>query len=214
MYVHPAFGIDAGEALALLRERAFGLFVVAAGDTPLAVHVPFLVDEMPDGRLRVTLHVARANAIHTHIGAGCKALIACQGPDAYISPDWYGIADQVPTWTYSAVHLTGTARLVPQEDFRAHVDRLSATFEARLAPKPVWTSAKMPPAKLEAMLHAIAVIAVDVESIEAQKKLSQHKGEPARRGAMAALRARGDAASLAIADLMQEALDKETEDAR
>ena len=67
----------------------------------------------------------------------------------------------------------------------------------------------MPPAKLDAMLHAIAVIAMDVETIEAQKKLSQHKGEPARQGAMAGLRARGDAASLAVADLMQAALDKE-----
>ncbi len=214
MYVHPAFGIDAGEALVLLRERAFGLFVVSAGNTPLAVHVPFLVDEMPGGRLRVTLHVARANPIHTHIGAGRKALIACQGPDAYISPDWYGIPDQVPTWTYAAVHLTGTARLAAQEDFRAHVDRLSATFEARLAPKRPWTSAKMPPARLDAMLHAIAVIVMDVDTIDAQKKLSQHKGEPARRGAMAALRARGDAASLAIADLMQKALEKGIDDAR
>jgi len=206
MYVHPAFGIDAGEALALLRERAFGLFVVAAGDTPLAVHVPFLVDEMPDGRLRVTLHVARANAIHTHIGAGCKALIACQGPDAYISPDWYGVPDQVPTWTYTAVHLTGTARLLTEDRCRAHVDRLAATFEARLLPKRPWTSDKMTPARLAAMLKAIFVIEMEVDAMEAQRKLSQHKSEEARRGGAAGLRQRGDAQSLAIADLIDESL--------
>ena len=203
MYVHPAFGIDAAAAVAMLRERAFGLFVVPAADAPFGVHVPFVVDETPDGGLRVTLHVARANPIHTHVGPGCKAFLACLGPDAYISPDWYGIADQVPTWTYTSVHLTGTARVVAQQDHLAHVDRLSATFEARLAPKPPWTSAKMQAARRTAMLQAIVVIVMDVDTIEAQKKLNQHKSETARRGAIAGLRAWGDVGSLAIADLME-----------
>jgi len=70
MYVHPAFGIGAAAAVAILRERAFGLLVVPAADAPFGVHVPFLVDEMPDGGLRVTLHVARANPIHGHVGSG------------------------------------------------------------------------------------------------------------------------------------------------
>jgi transcriptional regulator len=206
MYVHPAFGIGAAAAVAILRERAFGLLVVPAADAPFGVHVPFLVDEMPDGGLRVTLHVARANPIHGHVGSGCKALLACLGPDAYISPDWYGIADQVPTWTYTSVHLTGTARVVPQQDHLAHVDRLSAHFEARLAPKPPWTSAKMQEARRAAMLQAIVVIAMDVDTIEAQNKLNQTKSEAARRGAMVGLRTRGDAGSLAIADLMEATL--------
>jgi len=203
MYVHPAFKIDLAEALPLLRARAFGLFVVAAPDAPFGVHVPFLVDETPDGGLRVHLHVARANPIHTHIGAGCKALLACQGPDAYISPDWYGVENQVPTWTYEAVHLTGTARLLLREDNLLHVDLLSKEFETRLLPKKPWTSDKMDRKKRDAMTTAIVTIALDVESLEAQKKLNQHKGETELRGAIAGLRGRGDAASVAIAERMQ-----------
>lgn len=206
MYIHPAFAVDRESTLEMLRERAFGLFVLAAGDAPSAVHVPFLMDEGTDDRLSITLHVARANPIHTLIGQGAKALLACQGPDAYISPDWYGIPEQVPTWTYTAVHLTGTARLVPEDRYRAHVDRLAANFEGRLAPKRAWTSDKMTPARLAAMLKAIAVIEMEVDAIEAQRKLSQHKGEAARRGAAAGLRQRGDAQSLAIADLIDASL--------
>lgn len=206
MYIHPAFGVDRASALEMLRERAFGLFVVAGEKAPSAVHVPFLVDEGAGGRLSVTLHVARANPIHTLIGEGAKALLTCQGPDAYISPDWYGIPDQVPTWTYTAVHLAGIARLVPEERYRAHVDRLAAVFEAWLLPKRPWTSDTMTPTRLAAMLKAIAVIEMDVESIEAQSKLSQHKSEVARRGAAAGLRQRGDAPSLAIADLIDASL--------
>ena len=35
-------------------------------------------------------------------------LMAVNGADAYVSPDWYVSPDQVPTWLYQAVHLTGT----------------------------------------------------------------------------------------------------------
>jgi transcriptional regulator len=211
MYVHPAFKLGSSEALALLRQRAFGLFVVTANDAPVAVHVPFLVDEGPEDSLTITLHVARANPIHGLIGQGTRALLACQGPDAYISPDWYGIPDQVPTWAYWAVHLTGTARLLPEDDYRAHVDRLSSVFEARLAPKKPWTSDKMPTQRLAAMLKAIAVVTFEVDKIEGQMKLSQHKGVPARQGAVQGLMERGDAASLAIAALMQDVLQREAD---
>jgi transcriptional regulator len=62
--------------------------------------------------VRVELHVARANPIHELTApAGRPALLTCTGPDAYISPNWYGVPNQVPTWTYTAVHLTGTAHI-------------------------------------------------------------------------------------------------------
>jgi len=204
MYVHPAFKVDSAEALALLRERAFGLLVVTAPDGPIGVHLPFLVEPRDDGGLRVALHVARANALHTHIGQGARALLACGGPDAYISPDWYGVPNQVPTWTYTSVHVSGTARLMPESGLLAHVDRLSAYFEDRLLPKKPWTSAKMDETRRAAMLKAIVGIEIEVETVEAQKKLIQHKGQTEHAGAINGLRQRGDAGSASIADLMEQ----------
>ena len=204
MYVHPAFKVDSAEALAMLRDRAFGLLIVTAPTGPIAVHLPFLVDERPSGGLRVALHVARANALHTHIGQGAKALLVCAGPDAYISPDWYGVPNQVPTWTYTSVHLTGTATLMPESGLLAHVDRLSAYFEDRLLPKKPWTSAKVDETRRAALLKAIVGIEIEVETIEAQKKLVQHKGQTEHAGAVNGLRQRGDAGSASIADLMEE----------
>lgn len=205
MYVHPAFKVDSAEALAMLRERAFGLLVVTAPEGPIGVHLPFLLDQRDDGGLRVALHVARANALHTHIGQGTKALLACAGPDAYISPDWYGVANQVPTWAYTSVHLAGTAKLMPESGLLAHVDRLSACFEDRLLPKKPWTSAKMDETRRAAMLKAIVGIELEVETVEAQKKLIQHKGHTEHAGAINSLRQRGGAGSASIADLMEEA---------
>lgn len=205
MYIHPAFEIGTSEALDLLRERAFGLFVLATADAPFGVHVPFLVDRTLDDRLHVEFHVARVNPVHSHIGEGTKALLACQGPDAYISPDWYNVENQVPTWNYVSVHLKGPVRVLPQADNLGHVDRLSAFFEQRLAPKPPWNSAKMDDKRRDAMTRAIVTIAMDVETVEAQRKLIQHKGETEHRGAVEGLRGRADHSSVAIADLIEQA---------
>ena len=191
------------DAVSLLTARSFGLLVVPTAAAPFGVHVPFLVDDGPAGTLRVTLHVARANPVHELIGGGADALLVCQGPDSYISPDWYGTDNQVPTWLYASVHLKGRARVLPAEDNRAHVDRLSGWFEERLRPKTPWTSAKMDQKKLAAMLKAIVAIALDVTGIEAQNKLIQHKGETEHAGAVAGLRGLGTADALAIATMLE-----------
>jgi transcriptional regulator len=114
----------------------------------------------------------------------------------------------VPTWTYTAVHLTGTARTFALESNRSHVDRLSAAFEARLAPKRPWTSGKTEPHRVEAMMRAIVGVELlaEPEGVEAQLKLIQHKGEAEHRGAIAGLRARGDAGSAAVAEVMETTL--------
>ena len=188
MYVHPAFKVDSAEALAMLRDRAFGLFVVTTAlDRRRASAVPrrSARRRRPAGR---TPRRTR-QSLTRHIGHGTKALLACGGPDAYISPDWYGVPNQVPTWTYTSVHVPGTARLMPESGMLAHVDRLSAYFEDRLLPKKPWTSAKMDETRRAAMLRAIVGIEIEVEIVEAQRKLIQHKGQTEHAGAIGGLRA-------------------------
>ena len=201
MYVHPAFKPDRAAMEALLLERAFGTLVAFDGATPLAVHVPFLFDA---ARGRIALHVARANRIHEVVAASPRVLLTCAGPDAYISPDWYVSENQVPTWNYIAVHATGTAALMDPALLRDHVDGLSAQFEERLPKKP-WSSAKMDPQRLAAMLNAIVGITIAVETLEGQWKLGQHKARPDHDGAAAGLRGRGEPMSAAVADLMDAA---------
>ncbi len=210
MYVHPAFRATREHALRLLRERAFGALVVPTVAAPTAVHVPFLTYEEVDGSLRVELHVARANPIHALVGEGCPALLMCMGPDAYISPDWYGVPNEVTTWTYTAAHLTGTARVLPQSENCAHVDRMVAFFEEQMPGKVPWTANQVDPHRVAAMMHAIVSIELRVEDLQAQLKLIQHKDELRHRGAIAGLRGQADAGSHAIADLMQETLDGRT----
>ncbi len=208
MYVHPAFQTSRERALRLLRERAFGMFVVPTVGAPTAVHTPFLIHENGDGALRAELHVARANPIHELIGESCPALLICAGPDAYISPVWYGAENEVPTWTYVTVHLTGTARPLPQSENHAHVDRLAAYFEAQLEPDRPWSTKRVEPHRIAAMMQAIVSIEFQIDDLQAQLKLIQHKDASRHAGAIAGLRSQPDPNGHAIADLMQETLDQ------
>ncbi|WP_420012311.1 FMN-binding negative transcriptional regulator [Tateyamaria sp.] len=94
------------------RERAFGALAVNGADGPLLAHVPVLVDETGSF---VDIHLVRSNPIARALKAPAQAKIAISGPDSYISPDWYDVPDQVPTWNYVAGHLTGTLERLPQE---------------------------------------------------------------------------------------------------
>lgn len=203
MYVHPAFKADPDASRSFLSERGFGT-LVAIGDThPMAVHVPFLVAPS-DGGGRIELHVARANPIHAVIAANPNVLLACTGPDAYVSPDWYGSPNQVPTWNYIAVHATGRAKIMDRDWLPGHLERLSEAFEAWY-PKAPWTMDKVDPQRIAAMVNAIVGIVIEVEAVEGNWKLGQHKGRDDHDGAVAGLRATGSPDSTAVADLMDRA---------
>jgi transcriptional regulator len=174
MYTPMSFTVDDATAWAFVRERAFGTVIAVGSGMPTASHVPLLVSSN-DKERRLTFHLARANALHERLADNPNALIVIAGPDAYISPDWYVSADQVPTWNYVSVHLEGRATVLSRNEALPHVDALSHQFESRLAGKRPWTSAKMPTAKRDRMLQAIVPVEFTVERIQAQWKLGQHK---------------------------------------
>jgi transcriptional regulator len=97
----------------------------------------------------------------------------------------------VPTWNYVAVHLRGELRLIDEDRLRAHLDRLAANFEARLAPKPPWKTSKMTPEVLARLLRQIVPVEMTVEAIDSTFKLNQNGAASARLGAAAALAAGG-----------------------
>ncbi|MEX0971139.1 MAG: FMN-binding negative transcriptional regulator [Paracoccaceae bacterium] len=185
MHPNPIYrSADTAQHLAFAAARGFGMLAVNAPDGPLLSHIPFVLS--PGG---VDFHLVRSNPIARALAAGpMKAVLAVSGPDGYVSPDWYGLKDQVPTWNYLAVHLRGTLSLAPQNSLRAHLDALSETFETRLLPKPVWQTAKVAPDALARMLRQIVPVKLNITSTEATWKLSQNKPEAARQGVMEGLR--------------------------
>lgn len=203
MHPNPAFrDTPTDRSLALARDRGFGMLTVNGPEGPLAAHVPFVIS--PDGAT-LELHLARSNPIARAARAAVPALVAVSGPDAYVSPDWYALDHQVPTWNYVAVHLRGTVEIRPDDELHAHLDRLSAEFERRLAPKPPWLTEKLPPDIFARMMRQIVPARFRIAEVQATWKLAQNKPREARlaaAGAMAASTIGSDPG--AVAKLMQD----------
>ena len=205
MHPNPVFRRQPREwATALARERGFGTLTVAGPEGVLAAHVPFVLDEN-----RVLAHLVRVNPLARHLRNGpADALLIVSGPDGYVSPDWYGEPQMVPTWNYVAVHLRGVVRLLDDTALRSILDRLSHDFETRLAPKQPWKTDKVDGGLLTRMMRQIVPLEMSLESIDSTAKLNQNRSDGARAGAASALAAGGTPGmeTATLAALMREAM--------
>lgn len=200
MHTNPAFRAAAtADNLAFAAARGFGVLSVNGPDGPLASHVPFLLAE--DGHT-AELHLTRANPI-ARAGLPLAAVLMISGPDAYISPDWYGIDDQVPTWNYIAVHLRGTLAPLPDEALELHLNALSAAHESRLLPKQPWVTAKMTEGVMPRMMRMILPFRLTITSVDGTWKLNQNKTTETRARAAGHLAVQADPGAQAIARLIR-----------
>ena len=181
---------DEQELLAFVAQLSFATICV---DGPAVVHAPVVVAG-PD---RLLFHVSRSNAAAAKLD-GARAVASVTGPDFYVSPDWYGTPDQVPTWNYLAVEAEGPLRRLDEAELARLLDDLSAAHEARLAPKTAWTRDKMTAGRFEAMLKAIVGFEMRIEALRGTRKLGQNKKPEERERVAEALAelGRGDHAGL------------------
>jgi len=203
MYTPPPFKSDRAASLAFAEARGFGTVCAFDGKKPIASLLPFYLNYADDGTPRALFHVARGNPLVKLADGTSSWLLAVNGADAYVSADWYVSADQVPTWLYQSVHLTGTVRTLAEDELAAQVDALSAKFEGWLAPKKPWTSAKVTAGRLEMLKKAIVGFVMTIEEVEGSFKLNQQKSEVDYAAVANALAAQGDAGSQQIAGLMR-----------
>ena len=177
--MHPASVFretEAARLLAWVEAHPFMTLTAAPEGRPLLAHAPVVVRRLPEG-LALDFHLARNNALVGALTAGFHGVLLQLGPDAYISPDWYGSADQVPTWNYVSIEIEGPVAVLNDAGLIAQLDALSAQEEGRLAPKPPWTRAKMTPGVFERMSRAIIGARMTVERLEGTFKLGQNKSE-------------------------------------
>lgn len=192
---------SATDNLAFARAQGFGQLSVNGSRGPLAAHVPFVIEE--DGEAAL-MHLMRSNPIVRGLEQPVPALLAVSGPNGYVSPDWYGLEDQVPTWNYVAVHLRGVLEPLPLARLDAVLDALSERFESELAPKPAWRAAKMDPGVRARMMRAVVPVRLVIETVKGTWKLGQNKPEEARLKAAGAIGGGIGQELEALASLMRE----------
>ena len=205
MHPNPVFhDVNVAKNISFARSRAFGVLALNGDDGPLISHIPFL---LRDDAATADLHLVRSNPI-ARMGEGSHAAkILVSGPDSYVSPDWYGVQDQVPTWNYIAVHLTGTLERLPQDAMHDMLDQQSAAYEAQLLPKTPWTTAKMTSEVLEKMMRMIVPFQFTVTGVDGTWKLGQNKPELARVSAAEHMAEHGIGSEVEIIAAMMRNLD-------
>ena len=208
MYVPKFHTLDDAEAIrAMVRGvGAAELVSVGEGGYPLATRLPVVWDGD-----RLVMHIARANPHWRAIPADddVAALAVVTDAEAYVSPSWYATKAEhgrvVPTWNYSAVHVTG--RLRRHEDpawLRRAVTMLTERHEAS-RPEP-WAVSDAPAVFVDKQLRAIVGLELTIERVEAKAKLSQNRSDEDRTGVVAGLRAEGAGRESVVADQMEREL--------
>jgi transcriptional regulator len=198
--MHPARAFHETDPLVLrarVAERGFATIIGIEDERPVVAHAPVLLDG-----LRLRFHLSAGNRLAAALKRNPWALAVISGDDAYVSPDWCAAPDQVPTWNYVSVEISGPVAPLTAPATRDLLDDLAARYEATLAPKPPWTRAKMTPARFEALLAAITGFELSVERFEGTTKLSQNKPAEEIGRVAAALAEQDDPGARAIAARM------------
>jgi transcriptional regulator len=176
MHPNAAFRWEDPDTLRLFaQDIGFGMLFMATAEGPRVAHLPFvfLAED------RIGFHIARTNAMTKYLD-GAEALFVVNGPDGYISPDWYGMDNQVPTWNYCAIEMQGHMRQMTEAELIAQSDALSHLQESKLAPKPLWNRSKMAEGHFEKMLRGILGFTMDITAWRSTSKLGQNKPDAAR----------------------------------
>lgn len=181
-------GATRAENIAFARERAFGTLAVCVDGRPAMAQVPLLLDDSGEF---VEFHLARNNLIARKTRSASPAVVSIQGPDSYISPDWYGIDGMVPTWNYISIEISGEIEPVSGDHLIDYLDRQSMLFEERLSPKTPWTMDKLSDEKTNMLLRMITMFRMRVEDIHGTWKLSQNRDHSSREAAAAKVAGHG-----------------------
>lgn len=187
MHPAPSFRVeDRAVLLDFLRAHPFVTIAASVGGRPMVAQSPVVIREL-DGEIALDFHLSRGNVLTPHLTQGFRAVVLATGLDAYVSPDWYESADQVPTWNYQSVEAEGSVAPLNETELIALLDDLSTQEEGRLLPKTPWTRDKMRAGKFEALLRGIMGGRLFVERLEGTFKLSQNKSDADRLGAVKGL---------------------------
>ncbi len=191
----------------LICSHPFGTLVTLDAAGLNANHIPFEIDPeatsatAPFGTLRA--HVSRSNPLWREFNPEVAVLAIFQGAHTYVTPSWYQTKQEtgkvVPTWNYMVVHAYGALQLVHDVAWlRAHVTRLTKHQEAAFAVP--WQVTDAPPDYIEQQLAGIVGLEMPITRLIGKWKTNQNRSQADRDGVVRALRARGDADALAMAD--------------
>jgi len=197
MYSKSPFKMQQQACFDLLESQPFGLLTTCAQGKITQAFLPFILDKESNCLYG---HLAQQNGQINALYKSSDLTITFQGEHAYISPNWYESDEQVPTWNYQAVVVTGNAVLLNNSETLKVITALSNRHEAQF--ETPWTMDKLPQKKTQAMLKAITGFRIEIAEVNGISKMSQNKSVRDKNGVVFGLKNQPDQASKNIASLI------------
>lgn len=195
-----------------MRDIGVGIVISDGPDGLMGSHLPMELDTSGGGLGVLRCHFAYPNPHVTTLPVDRELLVIFQGPQTYITPNWYpGKARDgkvVPTWNYAAIHAYGVGATYENRDkLHAHLRALSDHFERRGAvePKP-WSIDDAPADYIEQMMGGITGVEIPITRLQGKWKMSQNRAPADRQGVVDGLRVRGREMDVEVANAVEAAL--------
>ncbi len=196
---------DLPQMHALMRARPFVALISGGAEGLYASHLPTVLKNGGSYGV-IEFHLARANPHWQELARGNEALMIFQGPEAYITPNWYPSKAEhgkvVPTWNYAVVHAYGRPEVMQDKGWlRHHVAELTAQQEAKET-KP-WSPSDAPENFIEGMLRGIVGFRFAITRLEGKWKMSQNREMKDREGVVKGIGNRGEGDDLEVAGIVR-----------
>ncbi len=183
-----------------LQKNGFAILVNQLNQKLFAVHVPLYLTKNKDGKMILEGHIAKENPLWQSFENNPEVLAIFSGPHSYISSSWYD-HENVPTWNYTAVHVYGKIKIVDEVAAIAALTRLVDKYEQNSkCPVQVENFSK----KTMMQVRGIVAFEIEVNDIQAVKKMSQNRDDKNHQNIITKLEASQDAQAIAVAKEMRE----------
>ena len=172
MYPPPHHQVnDIDKMIAVIKQYPLGMLVSVKDNKPLLTHIPFIYNDKTG---RLVAHIDKNNPQLGTLQDGANVTVVFKGPDCYISPSIYDSENQLPTWNYIIVHITGTIQLI--NDQEAAKQSMIIMTEFLEEPDHKFILHKNNP-KMDRFVNYIQAFEIDITNWEGKFKLSQDKSE-------------------------------------
>ena len=182
-----------------IHENGFAIVVNQTNNKLWATHIPLILEPNKEKKNCLYGHVSKLNPQSKSLEENNNVLAIFSGAHSYISSSWYD-HENVPTWNYLAVHVYGKVRILNEEETIESLKKLVNTYE-QYSKKPI----RIEELSAKTMREAKGIIAfeIEIETIEAVKKLSQNRDDKNYQNIISSLEEHDLSGSKAIANEMK-----------
>lgn len=188
---------DKKEILDFIKRFNFGTIITVKDNFPSGTHLPFLIEERGDSIFLLS-HFAKANKQWQELNE--NTLVIFSEPHAYVSPKFYEKKQNVPTWNYISVHCYGHGRILESDTEKINVLEKSIKFFDD-SYKSQWDA--LDEKYKMGMLKGIVAFEVEIDNMQAKKKLSQNKTKTERENIIHSFEQSEDSNENLIAEYMK-----------